>query len=77
MSGIIYLCGGDSEECERHGKFIYFCNQCHTEWQEKNPNQTKAISEYAQGKGNLATIKAAKKADEDLRESTAVQQEEE
>lgn len=59
--------------CPRHGKFIYFCDPCHREWQEKNPNQSKAISEFAQGKGSLAKVKEAKKLDQALQLSTAVE----
>lgn len=64
MPGAIYICGG-SEECDRHGRFIYYCGPCHKEWQEKNPHTTKAISEYANGRGTIKDINAAKQRDKE------------
>lgn len=63
VSGVVYLCGTDSDECPSHGKFIWFCDPCHEAWRAANPNTSKAIGEYAQGKGTLTTIKAAKEKD--------------
>lgn len=69
MPGAIYICGGD-DVCPRHGKFIYFCNKCHLEWEEANPNTVKAIRQPKCSPSSLAT---AKKKDAELRKSTAVQ----
>lgn len=42
MSGAMYLCTTD-DVCPRHGKYIYFCRQCHEEWEVANPRTAKAI----------------------------------
>lgn len=64
--GQTYLCETDGT-CPRHGKYIYFCHQCHVEWQEANPLTTKAIAAYAGGKGSKSSIDAAKKKDREAR----------
>lgn len=74
MPGATYLCGGD-EECPRHGKFIYFCYECHLEWEADNPNTVKAIRSK---NPNRSSLIAARKKDAALRaarlaESTPVQ----
>jgi hypothetical protein len=63
VSGTVYLCGGDAEECPRHGRFLYFCSPCHDEWKAANPLTTAAIGEYARGKGTVAAVNAAKAKD--------------
>lgn len=62
MSGSIYLCVTE-DECPRHGKFIYFCKECHEKWREKNPHTSEAISKGL----SKGAINQARKKDENAK----------
>ena len=42
----IIICTTD-DECPEHGRFIYFCRQCHERWAEANPERVAAINTMA------------------------------
>jgi len=59
-----YLCGVP-DSCDKHGYELhgYPCYDCQVEWEQANPRTVAAISEFTQGRGSVAKIRSAEKAD--------------
>jgi hypothetical protein len=58
--------GGEGDlygNCPEHGKYLYFCKDCHDRWAEEHPRTAAAIQLFAAGRGSSAAVAAARKAD--------------
>ena len=66
MGKRVFLCTTD-DTCPRHGKYIYYCNECQKEWEKKFPRTAKAIDEGR----TPATVEKARKADLDAQASSS------
>ena len=72
MASRVVMCdtsegGGDLYgNCAEHGRFLYFCPDCHEEWRQANPRTAAAIARFASsGKGSLGAIQEARAADQE------------
>jgi actin-like ATPase involved in cell morphogenesis len=60
---------GQEEPCDvtciKHERVLhgYPCGACEAEWRAVNPKTAEAISRLASGKGSVAAVNAARKAD--------------
>jgi hypothetical protein len=65
MGGRTFICG-TPDRCEKHGYELhgYPCHDCHLEWERAYPRTAAAITEFAGGRGSVAKIRRAEKADQ-------------